>query len=213
MQKIAMLSIALLFTAFASKADIRIETCIQDHVPNTNCFQVQVTIINDTKEGPIMISQGSAWIGTDCKKNGHMEVPNKNPECPPVVLNEDVAIYTTSAHCMEISNDKLAAAVLASISEVVNASANKVSGIAKPVFQVFPNPATNYITVSANFEDQSHAMLYITDVAGKVVYSVQVQNPQAARFTLPLTHIAPGNYTVSIKNAKATLGSQKITVR
>lgn len=214
MRKIALLSVTL-FTAFVSRADIRIETCIQDHVQNTNCFLVQVTIIDDTKDGPIMVSQGSAWIGSQCKENGHRQVPNNNPSCPAVLLN-DVEIYTTSSRCMAITDGEIAAAVSAAINSVIGVpitASKRIINQPQQHFRVFPNPASSHITIITSFEEKNQASLYIMDVAGKVVYAVKVQNPHAAQFTLPIKDLVPGNYTVTIKNNKRTLGSQKITVQ
>jgi hypothetical protein len=216
MRKLLALSIALL-TAFASHADIKIETCIEDHVPNTNCYKVQVTVINDdAQQGRVLIAQGSSWIGSDCEKNGHHEIPNRHPDCPAVALGQGMDLYSTSENCLsDAIDDELKQAILASINDLLSVSVNAAKGLTplQPApLAVFPNPAHGYITVATHFEHASSGNMYIVDATGKEVSVTQIQNPGGSRFTLSLKGITPGNYNIIIRSKGRTLGSQKITI-
>lgn len=219
MRKLVLLSIALL-TVFASHASIKIETCIEEHIPYTNCFKVQVSIINDDPEhGRVLVAQGSTWVGSDCAKNGHHEIPGSNPDCPPVVIGNGIEIYTTSGqHCMAgaITDEEMSAAVLASITDLLITPATagkgaKATNIPPVPLRIYPNPATSFITVATHYEGASAGTMHILDATGKEVSITQIQNPSGARFTLMLSDIAPGNYNIIIKSKGVILGSQKIT--
>jgi hypothetical protein len=217
MRKLALLTCIALLTAVIAHAGIKIETCIEDHIPNTNCYKIQVSVINDDPEtGRTLVAQGSTWVGSDCKKNGHREIPNRNPDCPPVSVGNDIDIYTTGDHCLtDVMDDEMSAAIVASINDLLAAPIAAAKGIKAPVavFGVFPNPAHGYITVATHIENASSATMHIVDMAGKEVSVTQIQNASASRSTLLLKDIAPGLYTIVLKSGGEILASQRLTIQ
>lgn len=225
MKKVIITSAMALLMAFSSQAKMIIETCVEEHIENTNCFKVRILLIREDPElGRVLISEGTAWVGSDCQENGHHGVPNENPECPVIDIGEGVLIHTLNGkpHCMEesLSSEEDRLAVLASINDLLKSTgqaARKGAATAPATTaacRIFPNPATSHITVATSFKTDIHdGTFHIVDVNGKEVFSTHIQNVDAARFTLSLKDITPGVYNIVIKNSRKVLSSQKLTIQ
>lgn len=210
----------LLMLALQSQAKLIIETCIQDHVENTNCFKVQVSIIEDNPDlGRVLIAQGSTWVGSDCAKNGHNAIPNPKPGCAIAQLNgNDIYTDINSPDCIGdyLGNPNNAAACQASIDELLShaGTGNKGSIMPTGKLTIYPNPANSYIIVGTAYEEAAGTTLfYLYDMTGKEVFSTHLQNPGRGKFTLSLKDIAPGIYNAVVKSGKTVMGSKKITVQ
>ena len=76
---------------------------------------------------------------------------------------------------------------------------------------VFPNPATNYLTLRSTLLNNKPAQLTITDMLGKTVLSQELQFTQQD-MTIPINLMA-GNYVVNLWQDNQPLGKQKIIVQ
>ena len=80
-------------------------------------------------------------------------------------------------------------------------------------FQIYPNPATNYLTINTPPDLKGNFNLYIVDQTGRQVYTQSIkENELMNGITISSLNIPPGFYLVSITgNNYAT--SQKLIVR
>jgi hypothetical protein len=76
---------------------------------------------------------------------------------------------------------------------------------------VFPNPATNYLTLRSTLLNHKPTQLTITDMLGKRVLSQELQFTQQD-ITLPI-NLGPGTYIVSLMQDHQGICTQKITVQ
>lgn len=76
---------------------------------------------------------------------------------------------------------------------------------------VFPNPATNYLTLRSTLLNNKPAQLTITDMLGKRVLSQELQFTQQD-LTIPINLVA-GNYVVNVWQDNQPIGKQKIIVQ
>ena len=76
---------------------------------------------------------------------------------------------------------------------------------------VFPNPATNYLTLRSTLLNNKPAQLTITDMLGKMVLSQELQFTQQDMM-IPINLMA-GNYVVNVWQNNQPIGKQKIIVQ
>ena len=76
---------------------------------------------------------------------------------------------------------------------------------------VFPNPATNYLSLRSTLPNHKPTQLTITDMLGKRVLSQELQFTQQ-EITLPI-NLGPGTYIVRLVQDHQGICTQKITVQ
>jgi HSP20 family molecular chaperone IbpA len=74
-------------------------------------------------------------------------------------------------------------------------------------FQLFPNPANDQFTISADIPLQK---IIVSDVFGNVVQTISLQNEFESR--LSIANLANGVYTVQVINAENMSSTQKLFV-
>lgn len=70
--------------------------------------------------------------------------------------------------------------------------------ISSPAFTIYPNPASNTVTITIN-ETMPGSILTVTDITGKKLTAVQLQS---SVFCLPTSNFSNGIYFVTIENEK-----------
>jgi hypothetical protein len=77
------------------------------------------------------------------------------------------------------------------------------------VNQVFPNPATNFITVNHQLPDKQDVIVNIYDIAGKQVARKHIPKTyvSSGQFTMDVTGLQEGNYFMNIIYGGKNLGS------
>lgn len=73
---------------------------------------------------------------------------------------------------------------------------------------IFPNPSVNEATVAFNLESASEVTINVTDIAGKVVESIELGNSTVGKQSITLN---TAKYTAGIYNVTITTGESKIT--
>lgn len=81
----------------------------------------------------------------------------------------------------------------------------------KNAISIYPNPATDHITISLNNTESKLTYISLTDMTGKVVYSQNVKD-NANKQTIDVRKFSKGNYMLTIQNQKES-HSQKIMIR
>ncbi|MGB0864077.1 MAG: DUF4465 domain-containing protein [Saprospiraceae bacterium] len=81
------------------------------------------------------------------------------------------------------------------------------TAINTPTFRVFPNPASDFITIEGLDNTIENGQIWITDAAGRVVYSEQNVNI-SDRKILDVNHLIRGVYFVKIGNSTVKLIKQ-----
>lgn len=76
---------------------------------------------------------------------------------------------------------------------------------------IFPNPATNYLTLRSTFLNTKPAQLTITNMLGKIVLNQELQFLQQD-ITVSI-NLAPGNYLVTVVQNEQPICKQKIVVQ
>jgi hypothetical protein len=71
--------------------------------------------------------------------------------------------------------------------------------------EIFPNPATDFVTINVNLDKSSPVTVTIADITGKVIVSDDQTNTQQASFTYPLPKLAAGIYLARIATNEGTL--------
>ncbi len=71
--------------------------------------------------------------------------------------------------------------------------------------EVFPNPATDFVTLNVNLDKSGPVTVTIADITGKVILSDDQNNTQQASFTYPLPKLAAGVYLARIATNEGTL--------
>lgn len=85
---------------------------------------------------------------------------------------------------------------------VVDAVAVSVEEFASENLKLFPNPATDFVTIQLNEISTQDASLKVIDITGKAVY-VQALDAVSDNITFDVNRLAPGVYNVLISNANA----------
>ncbi len=80
----------------------------------------------------------------------------------------------------------------------------------KTNFEVYPNPASQYITIRST-SNSSKARVRLIDITGKIVLD-KIENPVEKLIHLPVSGIANGIYTVSVQDEKSII-SKRIVVQ
>ncbi|MDP9956303.1 hypothetical protein J2X97_001940 [Epilithonimonas hungarica] len=83
-------------------------------------------------------------------------------------------------------------------------------GELKNSISIYPNPASDKITISLNNQPLKESFVSIIDMTGKVVYSQNINN--ANKLTIDVRGFSKGNYIVTIQNQKQN-HSQKIIIK
>ena len=71
--------------------------------------------------------------------------------------------------------------------------------------EVFPNPATDFVTINVNLDNSGPITVTIADITGKVIVTDDHNNTQQASFTYPLPTLASGVYLARIATNEGTL--------
>ncbi len=79
--------------------------------------------------------------------------------------------------------------------------------------RLYPNPARDYITVEYRTADVSTGKLWllITDVSGRKLREIALKGGDYDEL-IDISSLIPGVYTVSIRNERVILSTQKLTV-
>jgi Secretion system C-terminal sorting domain len=74
------------------------------------------------------------------------------------------------------------------------------------VFNVFPNPANQYVNVSVGRVSE-HAVIHLFNQSGQTVFVQQLNNGSGSTVMVPVNHLSPGIYTVQVLSSD---GSQQV---
>lgn len=87
-----------------------------------------------------------------------------------------------------------------SILELKNANYTGVASIENPIhLQVYPNPASGVLHVTATLPSQANCTIQLFDMMGRAVYQQQLSIATSIQATVPLQGMAEGIYLVSVK--------------
>lgn len=211
-----------LFVTINSYAGVKIwsESCISDHIEKTNCYQVRTSVYSQDEDGNVrLVAEGYSWVGSDCPKVGHKQMPEPDEDCSPVTI--DNITFTTKAGfpgCLNkyLNDPEHHQAIVASIAATIERVANKSasSKIKAQGLNVFPNPAHEYLHIDISYAQTSGPVsVLVYDATGKAIASMNVPHAPDAHFTLSLKDMTPGYYTVVVKDARAILGTQKVLLQ
>lgn len=81
----------------------------------------------------------------------------------------------------------------------------------KNSINIYPNPASDKITISLNNQPLKESFVSLVDMTGKVVYSQNVNN-NTNKLTIDVRPFSKGNYILTIQNQKQS-HSQKIIIK
>lgn len=220
--KQALISLLFLFTATGSYAGVKIwsESCISDHVEKTNCYQVRTSIYSQDEDGNVrLVAEGYSWVGSDCPNVGHKDISGAGGDCSPVTMGNSTFITSNgSPGCLNkyLEDPEIYPAIAAGISAAIDRIAERgaASKMKLQQLNVFPNPAHDYLSINISYGNTTGpADVTMYDAAGKAIASMNIQHPPDMHFTLSLKDIAPGYYTVVVKDARGILGTQKVLLR
>jgi hypothetical protein len=79
-------------------------------------------------------------------------------------------------------------------------------------FAVYPVPATNSISVSANFNEYADVTLEITDLTGRIVYSSAMTNSKIINTQIDVSNFAEGTYILRLQYGEET-SCEKILIQ
>jgi Secretion system C-terminal sorting domain len=94
-------------------------------------------------------------------------------------------------------------------------ASDTTTGIAKSApgntLHLYPNPASNLVTLTWRGKNNPVLTLKITDMIGRVVYAQNIDGAPE-KFTLPVTNLSPGAYYVSLTNSTQNAWGTKLVV-
>ena len=71
--------------------------------------------------------------------------------------------------------------------------------MSKSSFNIYPNPATDHITLSSKSTVKGNINITITNLSGKIVYSEQIDNQSPGLIkTIKLPELVSGTYLVNL---------------
>ncbi len=79
-------------------------------------------------------------------------------------------------------------------------------------FEVFPNPAGNYVTISLKQLQTESVAMNISDINGRILKSYKL-NAGATELQIPVYDLPKGMYLVSLRSQKSQSTTQKLIVR
>ena len=79
-------------------------------------------------------------------------------------------------------------------------------------FNVYPNPASNFVNVSATFEKTMPVAIELTDISGRVAYSVNLGVVSSLNQTIDVKNLAAGIYTLAVRSGNS-VNYQKISIQ
>lgn len=88
---------------------------------------------------------------------------------------------------------------------------NDISNVLNAAMQVVPNPSNGNFAVTLNYFDKIEGALTILDVAGKSMYTEQINSNGPYNTNINLSNLASGMYIVQLKTATG-IASKKITI-
>jgi hypothetical protein len=220
--KRAIAAFLFLFATTPGYAGVKIwsESCISDHVGKTNCYQVRTSIYSQDEDGNVrLVAEGYSWVGSDCPAVGHKSMPKAVADCSPVTISN--VTFTTSNEspgCLNkyLNDPQNDQAIIASITAAISRTSDKNAALKiKPQgLNVFPNPAHGYLNIDIGYDNAAApASLYVYDATGRAIASMNVPHTANAHFTLSLQDVAPGYYTVVVKDAKSVLGTKNVLIQ
>ena len=101
----------------------------------------------------------------------------KNPACSPAILKAESGPYAQS------------------LSNIVEYKVNKISSLNNEAITLFPNPASNYVTISGMSKE---AVISISNLSGQIIY---LSNSRSSDLTIDLTEFAKGCYLLTIQSS------------
>ncbi len=79
---------------------------------------------------------------------------------------------------------------------------------------LYPNPASSFISINFQTEQQGTVNLFIYDALGRTVYSAPLASIKGEnKFIIPLNNLSNGNYFVRITNSNNEISGKQIIVR
>jgi len=79
----------------------------------------------------------------------------------------------------------------------------EISGIEEKmrnqVFEIYPNPCKDQLSLRYSSFDIRHSVLKITDLTGKVVHAAELSGNGENKFTIDVSHLPPGMYLVQLQ--------------
>ena len=79
-------------------------------------------------------------------------------------------------------------------------------------FNVYPNPASNFVNVSATFEKTMPVAIELTDLSGRVAYSVNLGVVSSLNQTIDVKNLAAGIYALAVRSGNS-VNYQKISIQ
>lgn len=134
---------------------------------------------------------------------------------PPVLLSEEVVplsddhiVFKGSLYYMCYDNT-----IGFELAKYTNAklSVNSTPAIA-PITDIYPNPTSNYTTLSITLQQPQTLHISITDAQGRVVYNIPARYYAAQQhiIQLPITQLAAGVYQYTVSDGSTMLASGKL---
>ena len=92
-------------------------------------------------------------------------------------------------------------------------STKDLSNLPKSLFMIYPNPATNYLSIKTNLNQQEQVNIDLVDFSGKIVatYSEGIIQPGGQTFTIYTGNLLAGEYILQMR-AGNTIEKQKVTI-
>lgn len=79
-------------------------------------------------------------------------------------------------------------------------------------FNVYPNPANDFINISATMEKAMPLALELTDISGRVAYSLNLGKVSSLNQTIDIKNLAAGIYTLAVRSGNS-VNYQKISIQ
>ncbi|MEY4927076.1 MAG: Secretion system C-terminal sorting domain, partial [Bacteroidota bacterium] len=93
---------------------------------------------------------------------------------------------------------------------------SNATATAKPTaykVNVFPNPTSDLVNMSVNFETATNATYEVTDITGKVLYSESHKNATTDKFTYNTRDLAAGAYNIVVRTEAGVQSSRFIVAK
>jgi hypothetical protein len=192
-----------------------------------------VTYFQYDAQGRLVVDSSMVWVPIQMQPGSHhayrynaqsgitaIKTFHANPVgMPPVLASIDSFTYNvtnqvTSRRNYDSTSGQLTASVYPDIQYFYYEPIVGVAEVAAPdALQLYPVPATTYINISMSFTKPQAFSVRIFDMQGRLVNKWQEQPQQTYNKQIPLTGIAPGQYTLQIFAGSESASRQFMVVR
>ena len=217
--KCCLLVVAMTF-CFQVNAQLVFRTAFMSWHPTPDCYKLRITVLQLKPEFQMTFAaEGVISFGNDSCFNGKKDVMGM-PEidCNTFKLNgATISTLQDAPRCLQeyvnddASKEALQASIDFSLGHLKGFKGMKTSVVRGLL--AYPIPAHNYLNIATGFTAIRDAMLVITDVSGKKVFHMHLQNPGSEAFTLCTKEFKPGYYFLTISSNENELAKQTIIVQ